>query len=620
MGMNSNRRLNRLVNCLVLVLLVASTAACGGSYNSAPSAPSGTDSKTWSPPKVDGARETTSAPGRTDEAAQSLDRLVTAEATATTGFARSLEALPATGGGITDASGTYGDTAIDADGKLRTGSVTPPGYQSPLTAGQVDDNAKFQEYLDYLRRHAGEYAIPMDVSQRLFLKVMDSEQKPVAGARVQLYDGQRILYDGQTVSDGRALFFPSLVGATQLQSLHAVVSRGNTAVEADVNVSGPEQTITLSDLKDNDGPVALDLVFLLDATGSMSDEIEQVKATVGSIAQRIEQLPGSTAPRFGLVAFRDRGDDYVTRSWDFTSDISRFGMNLSNVSAGGGGDTPESVNAGLYEAINLPGWADNSSGRHLRMIVLVGDAPPHLDYPNDYSYPDLLSQAVAKGIKVFPIGASNLDSGGEYIFRQFAQVTQGQFVFLTYADGVSGAPGASTVHDVPEDFTVQNLDSLVVRLVEGEVANQTGQQVQGSESLVVPVTAAVARPVEQPATFLSSLQSTFERVSRELFSWPTLFWLALLAGMLLVAQRIPQRARVAPAVPVTVERPEKVEEDIVPDETEEASWDEQYAPLPLSATPHTPYIDYAAPQLTVPLPSLEAAMREHKELVAANER
>jgi Mg-chelatase subunit ChlD len=501
------------------------------------------------------------------------------------------------------------------DEKLRTGSLPPADYQSSLTAGQVDDNARFQEYLDYLRRHRGEAAIPMDVSQRLFLKVLDGEQKPVAGATVRLYDGQRKVYEGQTVSDGRVLFFPTLADATQLRGLRAVVNRGNSAVEAQVNMAGPEQTIVMADLKDNTGPVALDLVFLLDATGSMGDEIAEIKATVASIARRIEQLPGSTAPRFGLVAFRDQGDDYVTRSWDFTGDTGQFGVNLANVTAGGGGDTPESVNAGLYEAINLPGWADNSSGRHLRMIVLVGDAPPHLDYPNDHQYPDLLREAVAKGIKIFPIGASNLDSAGEYVFRQFAQFTMGQFVFLTYENGVSGEPGPSTTHDVPSDFTVQNLDSLVVRLVQGEVANQTGQQQQDS-GVVVPV-AAVAAPVEQ-ATLLTSLQGLFQHVSRELFSWTSLFWLALLAGMILVAQRMPQKARLAPA---TATQAEAAEEDIVA-EADRDAWDDQYVPVPLPTAPTTdpPLLDYPAPQLTVPLPSLEAAMRDHKELAAIQDR
>lgn len=600
-------RLYKFLNILVLLLLVAGSAACGGSYGNAPSATT-TRGLSVAPSDPIGAGD------------KATGGVAAFEATATTGTAALPDIVPVTGGGgsteapISGARPAEGTTSDDST--LRTGSLPPPNYQSSLTAGQVDDNAKFQEYLEYLREHRSEYATQLDVSQRLFLRVVDGEQRPVAGARVQLYDDQRLLYDGQTVSDGRVLFFPSLVGANQVQALRAVVSRGNSAVEANVNVAGPEQTISMPDLKDNTGPVALDLVFLLDATGSMGDEIAEIKATVSSIAQRIEQLPGSSAPRFGLVAFRDLGDDYVTRRWDFTSDISQFAANLSNVSAGGGGDIPESVNAGLHDAINLPGWADNSTGQHLRMIVLVGDAPPHLDYPNDYAYPDLLQQAVAKGIKIFPIGASNLDSGGEYIFRQFAQFTQGQFVFLTYANGVSGAPGASTTHDVPSDFTVQNLDSLVVRLVQTEVANQTGQQPQGSRPVMVPV-AAVPGPVEQPATLLASLQGTLQRAAGEVFSLTSLLWLALLAGMLIVAQRFPQRVRVAPAptTPNEASEAETAHGDIVI-----PGWDEQEVPHPTVSTTHPPYIDYAAPQLTVPLPSLETALRDYKELAATPDR
>ena len=249
--------------------------------------------------------------------------------------------------------------------------------QAALTAGQVDDNAKYQEYLQYLKDYAtyNGPVNPIDVSQRLFVRVLDGAQMPVAGARVQLYDGDRSVFVGETMSDGRVMFLPKAAGITQATQFRAVISRGQANVEATVAAGGPEQVVTLAGLGDkgNQGAVGVDLVFLLDATGSMADEIDHIKQTVGSIAQRIEQLPGSSAPRFALVSYRDRGDDYVTRQWDFTSDIGQFSANLATVEAGGGGDIPELVDAGLHDAIHLQGWADNSTGRHLRMIVLVGD-------------------------------------------------------------------------------------------------------------------------------------------------------------------------------------------------------------------------------------------------------
>jgi len=418
----------------------------------------------------------------------------------------------------------------------------------------VDDNAKFSDYLDYLRNYEGGGVMQVDVSQRLFVRVMDGSQQPVAGARVQLFDGNTQVFDGSTMSDGRALFFPSAADATQASEFRAAITRGQTSVEATIKPGGAEQVVTLSGLQDNSGPVGIDMVFLLDATGSMGDEIDKIKGTVGSIAQRIEQLPGSSAPRFGLVAFRDRGDDYVTRSWDFTSNIDAFSENLSSVDAAGGGDTPESVNAGLHDAIHLPGWADNSTGRHLRMIVLVGDAPPHIDYQDDYRYPALLQEAVASGIKIFPVGASNLENDGEYTFRQFAEITQGQFVFLTYANGVSGAPGLSTDKHV-SDFTVQNLDSLIVNLVAGEVANQTGQRVGSSnpqpEQVAAPV--QVEESIARPAlTGLAAVLDDF------VGGRGGIFWVAILliVAAVVLSTRKQIAARVAPAQSAEIFAPE----------------------------------------------------------------
>jgi hypothetical protein len=376
---------------------------------------------------------------------------------------------------------------------LSPNAPTPAPYmgQSSLKAGQVDDNASFNDYLAYLGSYNGSPIHPIDVQRRLFVRVLDPNQQPVAGARVQLFDGARQVFDGSTVSDGRVLFFPNAAGAAQTPSFRAVITRGETRYPTRVIAISQQNLRTDTDVVldaasgaaarqlDNTGPVGIDLVFLVDATGSMGDEIDKIKASVDTIATRIEQLPGSSKPRLGLVAYRDRGDEYITRSWDFTDNIRQFSGNLAQVVAAGGGDEPESVSAGLHDAIHLQGWADNSHGTHLRMIVLVGDAPPHLDYPNDYEYTSLLSEAAAAGIKIFPIGASGLKDQGEYIFRQFAEVTQGQFVFLTYANGVDGAPGAATTDHV-SNFTVKDLDSLVVGLVAGEVANQTGQAIQGT--------------------------------------------------------------------------------------------------------------------------------------------
>lgn len=453
---------------------------------------------------------------------------------------------------VTTAGAATVDSALSRAG---VGQVVPAA--PPLSAGQVNDNARFPEYLDYLRGYVGPPALPIDVSRRVSVRVTDGAGQPVAGAEVQLFDGPRAVFAGRTVSDGRVLFFPNAADAQQATQLRVVARRGNAQATGLLAVANGESTMALQDVADNKGPVGLDMVFLLDATGSMGDEIDRIKATVDTIATRIQQLPGSSAPRLGLVAFRDHGDEYVTRSWDFTADVAQFQANLANVQAGGGGDTPESVNAGLHDAIHLPGWADDTTGRRLRMIVLVGDAPPHLDYQNDEEYPALLQDAVAAGIKIYPIGASGLEDQGEYIFRQFAQVTQGQFIFLTYANGSSGAPGVATDNHV-SNYTVTDLDSIVVNLVAGEVANQTGQNAQGAAPVSVPVVPNSIAPAVPPAA--TGLVADVRRVVGDVLALgdgSVPLWLlvpALLAAAWATGRRT-ARARVTAPAPVAFTAP-----------------------------------------------------------------
>jgi hypothetical protein len=107
----------------------------------------------------------------------------------------------------------------------------------------------------------------------------------------------------------------------------------------------------------------------------------------------------------------------------------------------------------------------------------VADAPPHLDYEQDYDYAAEMDNAARHGIKIYPIASSGLDDQGEYIFRQLAQYTMGRFIFLTYEGPTNGgAPGDVTTHHVEEDdYSVENLDALLVQLVEEELAYQNPQ-------------------------------------------------------------------------------------------------------------------------------------------------
>ncbi|MEN8175708.1 MAG: vWA domain-containing protein [Pseudomonadota bacterium] len=147
----------------------------------------------------------------------------------------------------------------------------------------------------------------------------------------------------------------------------------------------------------------IEVVFALDTTGSMSNLIEAAKEKIWSIATTMAQAENAPRIRMGLVAYRDRGDSYVTRVVDLSADLDSMYATLMDFEAGGGGDGPESVNQALHDAVNGISWSQE--GQAYQVIFLVGDAPPHMDYQDDVKYPDTLVAAKNKGIVVNTIQA-----------------------------------------------------------------------------------------------------------------------------------------------------------------------------------------------------------------------
>src|SRR6187402_857826 len=142
----------------------------------------------------------------------------------------------------------------------------------------------------------------------------------------------------------------------------------------------------------------VEVAFVLDTTGSMSGLIEGAKRKIWSIATTIVDSNPDAEIRMGLVAYRDIGDDYVTRKVELTRDIQDLYARLLELKARGGGDWPESVNEALDVAVNKLQWT--SGGDTRRIVFLVGDAPPHMDYEQDAKYPLTLKVAKQKDIIV----------------------------------------------------------------------------------------------------------------------------------------------------------------------------------------------------------------------------
>ncbi|MEO8059008.1 MAG: vWA domain-containing protein [Burkholderiales bacterium] len=361
--------------------------------------------------------------------------------------------------------------ALVASDRVAPAPQAPEPIDAVVTAGVVDDNADFGAYLTYRQRNTHQPVRERDISERYLLEVIDAQGRPVHDAEVAVQRAgvAEPVSWARTDTAGRAWLHPRTFIAPAFAAepvLGVAVRKGGAQARATL-VRGQSNAlqVRLGVASAAQRP-RLDLVFMIDATGSMGDEIDKLKRSMRAMSEQIAQLPGQPDICYGLVAYRDRGDAFITRTHDFTDDLGAFQALLAKVQAQGGGDTPEALNEALHEVVHGLAWRSDAA----RLVVMVADAPPHLDYGGP-QYDTDMQAALAKGIKLFAVGASGLDPVGQYVFRQLAQYTAGRFVFLTYknaADPASG-PGTQTVHDV-KNYSVQTLDRLVVRLVSEEIA------------------------------------------------------------------------------------------------------------------------------------------------------
>lgn len=177
----------------------------------------------------------------------------------------------------------------------------------------------------------------------------------------------------------------------------------------------------------------LDVVFVLDTTGSMDGLIEGAKQKIWSIASRLASGTPTPRIRVGLVGYRDRGDAYVTKRFDLSEDLDAVYASLQGFKADGGGDTPEHVGKALGEAVSLMKWTDDAKAA--RMIFLVGDAPAHDDYKDGWNTREWAKKAIAKGIVVNTVRCGE-DESTASLFKDLSRLADGSFISIQQSGGM----------------------------------------------------------------------------------------------------------------------------------------------------------------------------------------
>ncbi len=177
----------------------------------------------------------------------------------------------------------------------------------------------------------------------------------------------------------------------------------------------------------------VEVTFVLDSTGSMGGLIEGAKEKIWTIANSIIARDPKPEVRIGLLSYRDRGDEYVTRRHDLSDDIDTVFSNLRQFQAAGGGDTPESVNQALHEAVALMSWSKDKDTT--RIIFLVGDCPPHMDYQDDVKYHETCKIAAKAGIIINTVQCGG-DASTTPIWQEIAKLAEGTYIALAQTGGM----------------------------------------------------------------------------------------------------------------------------------------------------------------------------------------
>jgi hypothetical protein len=330
-----------------------------------------------------------------------------------------------------------------------------------LTAGELNDFGKWELWKDIahtdLNTVQSEWNIyPMD---RFTIQVMGINDKPVIDCEVNALNKENnILWTSRTDNTGKAEIWLNLFDQDEVKkediSVRVNYHGKNHMLE---KVSAFADGVNIMKIPVGcENPMVADILFAVDATGSMSDELDFLKAELNDIT-KVNNLYPAVKMNLGCVFYRDSGDEYITRKCDFSGDINKTVLFINKQYAGGGGDYEEAVDVAFNVAINEMKWSNNAA---VRLMFVILDAPPH-NFPDvRNSLQKSILAAAAKGIRIIPITASGINKSAEYLLRSIALATNGNYIFLTNHSNVGGYHITPTT----DEFDVTYLNGLLLSL------------------------------------------------------------------------------------------------------------------------------------------------------------
>ena len=357
--------------------------------------------------------------------------------------------------------------ASRADYIAKTTAGRTPAGAGVLTAGEVNDFGKWKLWPDIAQQDLSQWRQRWHLSplERYTAQVMTEDGFPVVGATVSLKDSRdSLLWQAQSDNTGKcelwSRLFPEAPGqqaaTLQAATLQAVVDGKTYAVNRPTRFHDGINLFRVP--RPCQVPSVVDIAFVVDATASMSDEIEYLQAELQDVITHVKDSLATSTINLGSVFYRDAGDEYVTRKTNFSAHIQQTVDFIRGQHAAGGGDTPEAVEQALAVAVEELSWSAQAKAR---LLFLILDAPPHENPHVLASLQRSIRTAAAKGIRIIPIASSGMDKSTEYLMRAMALATNGTYVFLTDDSGV----GDAHIKPTTDKFDVERLNTLLVKLI-----------------------------------------------------------------------------------------------------------------------------------------------------------
>ena len=295
-------------------------------------------------------------------------------------------------------------------------------------------------------------------TNRIAVVVTSNTNEPVPNQSIELRKNGTLVWESKTDNLGSAELFVGFRQQATVENLNEYTLEVNGTPTNTTIKSFNEgvNEITLSSFEEINDKV--EISFVVDATGSMGDELEFLKKDLLNVIENVEEDAPNLDIYTSTVFYRDTDDDYLVKHSPFSSDIDTTIDFIKEQSANGGGDFPEAVHDALNTALNELQWSANAK---TRIAFLILDAPPHNNTRVIGDLQDAIEAAAQKGIKIIPITASGIDKETEYLMRSFSILTNSTYVFITNDSGIGGNHLEATVGE----YQVEKLNALLVRLI-----------------------------------------------------------------------------------------------------------------------------------------------------------